>query len=69
MLNKFIRCKTLICKNKNDYLSARKLKWFGYDRDSVKNDKGEWKGQKWDADIDKDHVGYKFNMNNISAAI
>ncbi len=59
----------LVCKNEEDYLSARKLKWFGYDRDSVKNDKGEWKGQKWDADIDKDHVGYKFNMNNISAAI
>ena len=59
----------LICKNKNDYLSAKKLKWFGYDRDNIKDKKGEWKGQRWDADIDKDYVGYKFNMNNISAAI
>ena len=59
----------LICKDNNDYLSAKKLKWFGYDRDNLKDKKGDWKGQRWDADIDKKHVGYKFNMNNISAAI
>ena len=48
---------------------ARKLKWFGYDRNEVKDDKGEWKGQRWDADIKEGEVGYKFNMNNIAAAI
>ena len=48
---------------------ARKLKWFGYDRDATKDEKGEWKGQRWEADIEKGEVGYKFNMNNISAAI
>jgi len=48
---------------------ARKLKWFGYDRDSVKDSKGEWKGQKWDADIEPKEVGYKFNMNNMAAAV
>jgi dTDP-4-amino-4,6-dideoxygalactose transaminase len=48
---------------------ARKLKWFGYDRDAAKDEKGEWKGQRWEADIEKGEVGYKFNMNNVSAAI
>jgi len=59
----------LICKKDEDYLLARKLKWFGYDRDSAKDEKGEWKGQRWSADILPGEVGYKFNMNNISAAI
>lgn len=59
----------LICRNADDYALAKKLKWFGYDRDSVKDSKGEWKGQKWDADILPSEVGYKFNMNNMSAAV
>ena len=59
----------LICKNESDYLLAKKLKWFGYDRDLLKDDKGEWKGQRWSADVSKGEIGYKFNMNNISAAI
>ncbi|MEQ8666231.1 MAG: DegT/DnrJ/EryC1/StrS family aminotransferase [Rhodospirillales bacterium] len=48
---------------------AKKLKWFGYDRDATKDEKGNWKGQKWDADIRLNEAGYKFNMNNVSAAI
>lgn len=59
----------LICKNPKNHTLARKLKWFGYDRDKVKDEKGEWRGQKWAADISKNEVGYKFNMNNLSAAI
>lgn len=59
----------LICKNSEDFVLARKLKWFGYDRDSLKDEKGEWKGQRWSADIRPGEVGFKFNMNNISAAI
>jgi perosamine synthetase len=59
----------LVCRNINDFSLARKLKWFGYDRDSVKDSKGEWRGQKWDADILENEVGYKFNMNNMSAAV
>ena len=46
---------------------ARHLRWFGLNRDSAKDEKGDWKGQQWDADIVE--AGYKFNMNNISAAI
>ncbi len=59
----------LICRKEKDHTLARKLKWFGYDRDAVKDSNGEWKGQKWDADILPSEVGYKFNMNNMSAAI
>jgi perosamine synthetase len=59
----------LVCHDIQDHLLARKLKWFGYDRESTKDEKGEWKGQRWDADILRGEVGYKFNMNNIAAAI
>jgi dTDP-4-amino-4,6-dideoxygalactose transaminase len=59
----------LVCKSEEDFRLAKKLKWFGYDRDLVKDEKGNWKGQKWDADIEPNEAGYKFNMNNISAAI
>ena len=59
----------IVCRNNKDYLLAKKLKWFGYDRDAVKDSKGDWKGQRWDADIFEGEVGYKFNMNNLSAAI
>jgi len=59
----------LITNSDSDFSLAKKLKWFGYDRDQVKDEKGEWKGQRWDADILPGEVGYKFNMNNISAAI
>jgi dTDP-4-amino-4,6-dideoxygalactose transaminase len=59
----------LICRRPEDHLLAKKLKWFGYDRDAVKDAKGEWKGQKWDADILAEEVGYKFNLNNMSAAV
>lgn len=59
----------IVCRKDEDYSLAKKLKWFGYDRDAVKDSKGDWKGQRWDADIFEGEVGYKFNMNNLSAAI
>lgn len=59
----------LVCSSKMHHLMAKKLKWFGYDRDILKDEKGEWKGQKWDADIADGEIGYKFNMNNIAAAV
>ena len=57
----------LICSDKEDYNRAKKLKWFGFDRDGCKDEKGEWKGQRWSVDINES--GYKFYMNNVSAAI
>lgn len=50
-----------------EYSRVKKLKWFGIDRDATKDEKGEWKGQRWEADIVE--AGYKFHMNNITAAI
>lgn len=57
----------LVCNNKKDYKKAKKLKWFGIDRETTKDEKGEWKGQRWEVDIKE--AGYKFHMNNITAAI
>lgn len=57
----------LVCKSDEDFSLAKQLKWFGIDRDQAKDDKGNWKGQHWDFDIK--HAGYKFNMNNLSAAV
>jgi dTDP-4-amino-4,6-dideoxygalactose transaminase len=59
----------LVCLDDNDFSLAKKLKWFGYDREATKDEHGEWKGQRWSADITEEQVGYKFNMNNVSAAI
>lgn len=57
----------LVCSSKEDYRRAKSLKWFGLDRDHAKDDKGNWKGQQWDVNIVE--AGYKFNMNNVCAAI
>jgi len=57
----------LICRDTEDFRRAKALKWFGLDRDLTKDEKGNWKGQQWDTDVVE--AGYKFNMNNVSAAI
>ncbi len=59
----------IICRDADKFALASKLKWFGYDRDAHKDRKGEWKGQRWDADIEPGEIGYKFHMNNVAAAI
>ena len=57
----------LVCANPNHHDRAKALKWFGLDRDKTKDEKGNWKGQQWDTDVVE--AGYKFNMNNVAAAI
>ncbi len=49
----------LICKSKEDYQKAKRLRWFGYDRD-LKHKLG---------DTDIEEAGYKYHMNDITAAI
>lgn len=49
----------LICKKDSDHAKAKRLRWFGYDRD-LKHKKG---------DTDIKEAGYKYHMNDISAAI
>ena len=59
----------LVCREQDKFQLAKKLKWFGYDRDDNKDENGEWKGQRWSADVLPNEVGFKFNMNNVAAAI
>jgi perosamine synthetase len=49
----------LFCKKKADDKRAKLLRWFGIDR--------HFKGSKWTQDIKE--CGYKFHMNNLTAAI
>lgn len=49
----------LVCKNEEDHKKGKRLRWFGYDR--------EEKQKKGDTDLTE--AGYKYHMNNISAAI
>lgn len=49
----------LVCKNDDDYKKAKRLRWFGYDR--------EEKQKKGDTDLFE--AGYKYHMNDIAAAI
>jgi len=49
----------LICKCENDYAKAKRLRWFGIDREAKQ--RGE--------NPDVTEAGYKYHMNNISASI
>lgn len=49
----------LICKNEEDAAKAKRLRWFGYDRPEK---------QKL-GDTDLFEAGYKYHMNDVSAAI
>jgi len=49
----------LICKKEEDYVCAKKLRWFGYDR--------ELKQKIGDTDITE--AGYKYHMNDVIASI
>jgi dTDP-4-amino-4,6-dideoxygalactose transaminase len=49
----------LLVKNDQQYNTARRLRWFGYDR--------ELKQQQGDTDLTE--AGYKYHMNDITASI
>lgn len=51
----------LSCADEANYLRAKKMKWFGVDRDSRDG------GNPWEQDVPE--WGYKGNMNDISATI
>jgi dTDP-4-amino-4,6-dideoxygalactose transaminase len=57
----------LVCRSESDWKLAKQLKWFGIDRDAAKDAQGNWRGQHWDFDVVD--AGFKFNMNNLTAAI
>lgn len=49
----------LICKSQEDYQKAKRLRWYGYDRD-LKHKNG---------DTDLTEAGYKKHMSDLTAAI
>jgi len=53
----------LTCRNPHDYYRAKKLRWFGIDRE---NDKTGFDGERL---YNANEIGYKYHMNNIAAAI
>jgi perosamine synthetase len=59
----------LITRNKEDYDRAKRLRWFGIDREcKIKND---WKCYDSNREIcmDMSEAGYKFHMNDVAASI
>lgn len=58
----------LVLRNVVDYERAKKLRWFGIDRELKINAQWQaWKNREMTIDIEES--GYKFHMNDISASI
>jgi len=57
----------IVCLSDEDHEKAGRLKWYGFDRDRLKDEDGNWKGKRWDSNIKE--VGWKLNMNNMSAVL
>ena len=51
----------IVCRSRDDYQRAKLLRWFGLDREA--------KGQDLRMQVDIPEPGYKFNMNDINAAL
>lgn len=56
----------IACKTFEDAERARKLRWFGLDR-NFKAPPGEPPASRWEQDITES--GFKYHMNNVNAAI
>lgn len=58
----------LVVRNKQNYKRAKKLRWFGIDRErKIKNNWRCYSGRQICSDINE--PGYKFHMNDISARL
>ena len=57
----------LVSRESDLHKRVNNLKWFGIDRTVIKDSEDNWKGQSHDFDVLE--AGYKFNMNNLSAAL
>ncbi len=58
----------LVLNNKDEYDRAKKLRWFGIDREVKK--RANWQAYRHrQMTIDIEEAGYKFHMNDISAAL
>jgi dTDP-4-amino-4,6-dideoxygalactose transaminase len=58
----------LVLRNEEDYQRAKKLRWFGIDREAKKRANWQWlNNHKMTMDIEE--AGYKFHMNDIAATM
>jgi len=59
----------LVCRNKEDYDRAKRLRWFGIDRE--KKAQNDWKclSSNREMCMDMEEAGYKFHMNDVAATI
>lgn len=58
----------LVCRNEEDYQRAKKLRWFGIDREAKKRANWQWLNNH-QMTMDIEETGYKFHMNDIAAAM
>jgi perosamine synthetase len=59
----------LVCRNESDYLQAKKLRWFGIDRDKKASNNWQCLNSQREVCMDMLDAGYKFHMNDIAATI
>lgn len=58
----------LVCKRKKDYKRAKKLRWFGIDREA--KIRANWKPyKKREMTMDIEEPGFKYHMNDIAAIL
>ena len=58
----------LVVRNKEEYERAKKLRWFGIDREAKKQANWKWK-VKHEMAMDIEELGFKFHMNDVAAAM
>jgi len=58
----------LVLRNEEDYQRAKKLRWFGIDREAKKRANWQWLNNH-QMTMDIEEAGYKFHMNDIAATM
>ena len=58
----------LVMRNEEDYQRAKKLRWFGIDREAKKRANWQWLNNH-QMTMDIEEAGYKYHMNDIAAAM
>jgi perosamine synthetase len=59
----------LVCRDKNDYERAKKLRWFGIDREMRAKKNFDFSPSDREMCMDMDEPGFKYHMNDISATM
>ena len=58
----------LVVRNKKEYARAKKLRWFGIDREAKKRANWKWR-VKHQMAMDIEELGFKYQMNDVAAAM